>query len=173
MKLIGSALVLLSFLAWQGTAPSVTTAYPNMAPLPGYLMPRDAEISLAQSAAPKSISGDAEILILTKSGFQTAVSGTNGFVCMVARSWSADLSDPDFWDPRLRAPICYNALAARSQVPATIKRTQVALAGRSKAEILKAIQAAVGSDELPTAVAGSMAYMMSRDGYSSNRDGHW
>jgi hypothetical protein len=40
---------------------------------------------------------------------------------MVARSWSADYADPDFWDPKLHAPICYNALAARSQVPATIK----------------------------------------------------
>lgn len=70
MKLIGSALVLVSFLAWQGTAQSVTTAYPTMAPLPRYLMPRDAEISLARSAAPKSISGDAEILVLTKSGFR-------------------------------------------------------------------------------------------------------
>jgi hypothetical protein len=84
-----------------------------MAPLPHYLMPRDTEISLARSAAPKSISRDAEILVLTHSGFQTAVRGTNGFVCMVARSWSADFNDPDFWDPKLRAP----------QVAATVKRT--------------------------------------------------
>jgi hypothetical protein len=173
MKLIGTALVLVFFLAWQATAQSVTTAYPNMAPLPQYLMPRDAEISLARSAAPKSISGDAEILILTKSGFRTAVSGKNGFVCMVARSWSADFSDPDFWDPRLRAPICYNALAARSQVPATIKRTQVALAGGSKTRILEAIKAAVESGELPASEAGSMAYMMSRGTYLNNRIGRW
>jgi hypothetical protein len=136
-------------------------------------MPRDAEISLARSAAPKSISGDAEILILTKSGFQTAVSGTNGFVCMVARSWSADFSDPDFWAPRLRAPICYNALAARSQVPATIKRTQVALAGGSKTHILKAVKVAVESGELPATESGSMAYMMSTGAYLSNRVGRW
>jgi len=173
MKFTGSALVLVFFVASQGNAQKVKIAYPSMAPLPQYLMPRDAEISLARSAATKSISGDAEILILTTTGYQTAVSGTNGFVCMVARSWSADFSDPDFWDPRLRAPICYNALAARSQVPATIKRTQVALAGGSKAEILKAIQAAVGSGELPTAETASMAYMMSKDGYLSNRVGHW
>ncbi len=173
MKLIGSALVLVTFLAWQGTAQNVTTAYPSMASLPRYLMLRDAEISLARSAAPKSISGDAEILILTKSGFQTAVGGTNGFVCMVARSWSADFSDPDFWDPRLRAPICYNALAAKSQVPVTTKRTQVALAGGSKAQILKAVKAGVESGELPIAESGSMAYMISRGTYLSNRVGRW
>jgi hypothetical protein len=136
-----------------------------VAPLP--------EISLARSAAAKSISGDAEILILTKSSFQTAVSGTNGFVCMVARSWSADFSDPDFWDPKLRAPICYSALAARSQVPATIKRTQVALAGGSKTHILKAVKVAVESGELSTAESGSMAYMMSTGAYLSNRVDHW
>jgi len=173
MKFIGSALVLVFLFAWHGTAQTVKPAYPGMAPLPQYLMPRDAEISLARSAAPKSISDDAAILILTKSGYQTAVGGTNGFVCMVARSWSADFDDPDFWDPRLRAPICYNALAAKSQVAATIKRTQVVLAGGSKAQIVDSIKAAIDSGELPTAQAGSMSYMLSRDEYLSNRDGRW
>jgi hypothetical protein len=136
-------------------------------------MPRDAEISLARSAAPKSLSGDAEILILTPSGYQTAVRGTNGFVCMVARSWSADFDDPDFWDPGLRAPICYNALGVRSQVPATRKRTQVVLTGGSNAQVLTAIKAAIQSGEVPTAEAGSMAYMMSKETYLNNRVGHW
>ena len=173
MKFIGSALVLMFFLASQGTAQSARTAYPAMAPLPQYLMPRDAEISLARSAAPKSISDEAEIFILTESGFQTAVKGTNGFVCMVARSWSAEYDDPDFWDPRLHAPICYNALAARSQVPATIKRTQVVMAGGSQAQVQAAIEAAIKSGELHTAEAGSMAYMLSNQAYLSNRVGHW
>jgi hypothetical protein len=169
----GSALVLILFLAPQGTAQSLKAAYPNMAPLPQYLIPRDAEISLARSAAPKSVSDDAEVLILTQSGFQTAVKGTNGFVCMVARSWSADFDNPDFWDPKVRAPICYNAPAARSQASATIKRTQVALAGGSRDQILKAITAASDSGELPRAEPGSMSYMLSRQTYLDNRVGHW
>jgi len=77
MKLIGSGLVLVFFLASQGIAQKAKIAYPSMAPLAQYLMPRDAEIALARSAAPKSISGDAEILILTKSGFQTGVANPN------------------------------------------------------------------------------------------------
>ena len=173
MKFIGRALVLVFLFAWQGTAQTVKTAYPSMAPLPQYLMPRDAEISLARSAAPKSISDDATILLLTKNGYQRAVRGTNGFVCMVARPWSADFDDPDFWDPRLRAPICYNALAAKSQEAATIKRTQVVLAGGSKAQVFNSIKAAIDSGELPTAEAGSMSYMLSRETYLSNRDGGW
>ncbi len=173
MNFIGSGLVLVFFLGSQGAAQSAKTPYPSMAPVSQYLMPRDAEIFLARSAAPKSISGDAEILILSKDGYQTAVKGTNGFVCMVARSWSADFDDPGFWDPRLRAPICYNALAARSQVPATIKRTQVVLSGGSQAQVLTAIKAAIQSGELPMAETGSMAYMMSKQTYLNYRVGHW
>lgn len=173
MRFISRAPVFVFLLASQAAAQTVATAYPRMAPLPQYLMPRDAEISLARSAAPKSVSDAAEILVLTKSGFETAVRGTNGFVCMVARSWSADWDDPDFWDPRVRAPICYNALAAKSQVTATIKRTQVVLAGGSKTQIFNSIKAAVDSGELPTAEVGSMSYMLSKGTYLSNRDGRW
>ena len=173
MNVFGSALLVVFFLAPQGTARPAKTSYPGMQPVSRYLMQRDAEISLARSAAPKSISDHAEVLILTQAGYQRAVRGTNGFVCMVARSWSADYDDPGFWDPKLRAPICYNALAARSQVPATIKRTQVALTRGSKARILDAIKAAIQSGELPTAEAGSMAYMLSRKTYLNYRAGHW
>lgn len=173
MKFIGSALAFVFFLTSQGTPQAARTRYPAMAPLAQYLMLRDAEISLARSAAPKSVSDDAEILVLTGSGFQTAVRGTNGFVCMVARSWSADYDSPDFWDPKVHAPICYNALAARSQVEATIKRTQAAMAGGSQAQIRTAIALAVKSGELHTAEAGSMAYMLSKQTYFSNRVGHW
>ncbi len=173
MKFTGSALAFVFFLTSQGTPGTAKTPYPAMAPLAQYLMPRDAEMSLARSAAPKSVSNDAEILVLTKSGFQTAVKGTNGFVCMVARSWSADYDSLDFWDPKIHAPICYNALAARSQVQATIKRTQAAMAGGSPAQVQVAVAAAIKSGELHTAEAGSMAYMLSKQTYLSNRAGPW
>src|SRR5262249_8236570 len=101
MKFIGSALAFVFFLTSRGTPQTAQTAYLAMAPIAQYLMPHDAEIPLARSAAPKSVSDDAEILVLTESGFQTAVNGINGFVCMVARSWSADYVSPDFWDPKV------------------------------------------------------------------------
>ena len=173
MRVMSGALMSVSLFVSQGAAQTVNTGHPSMAPIAQYLMPPDAEISLARTAAPKSISGDAQILILTRGGFETAVKGTNGFVCLVARSWSAAFDDPDFWDPQLRAPICYNAVAAKSQVAATIKRTQVALAGGSKAQILDSLQAAIESGNLPTAEAGSMSYMLSSKTYLSNRDGRW
>jgi hypothetical protein len=173
MRLIGSVCVLAFILASQGPAQEGKIAYPSMAPLAQYLMPRDEEVSLARSAAPRSISDHAEILILTKSGFQTAETGTNGFVCMVARSWSAGFDSPDFWDPKVRSPNCYNAPAARSRVAATIIRTQVALAGGSKDQILKALTEASDRGDLPRTEPGSMSYMLSKGTYFSNRVGHW
>jgi hypothetical protein len=95
-----------------------------MAPLDHYLMERNAEIAMARSAARQSISQDAEIMVLGQHGYETAVKGKNGFVCLVWRSWTAGTDDPDFWNPRLRAPICLNSLAARSQVPLTLKKNR-------------------------------------------------
>jgi hypothetical protein len=75
--------------------------YPKMAPVAEYLMERNAEILLARSAAPDSISSDATILVLGRQGYETAVQGKNGFVCMVERSWMAQCDAPEFWNPTL------------------------------------------------------------------------
>jgi hypothetical protein len=167
-------LFLASFLVSQGAAQSTKAPYPRMAPLEQYLMAdAKAEISLARSAAPESVARDAEILTFTRRGFETAAKGSNGFVCLVARSWSAGFDDPDFWNPRLRVPICYKALGAKSQVAATNKRTEVVLAGGSSAQVLEAIKAAINSQKLPIAEPGSMAYMLSKQTYLSDRSGHW
>ncbi len=174
MKAFGCSLVFaLYFLNSLGSAQAVKAAYSSMAPLAQYLMPRDSEISLARSAAPGSIAKDAEILVFTTTGFQRVVKGTNGFICMVARSWSAGFGDPNFWNPRVRAPICYNAVAARSQVPETIKRTQVALAGGSESQIREALKAAIKSGELPVAEAGSLSYMISKETFFNSSEGDW
>jgi len=102
-------LVALAFIAGAAShakAQDVKTPYPNMAPLERYLIEdRNAEIALAQSAAPESISRDAEVLVLGRHGYETALKGKNGFVCIVQRSWTAPSDDPDFWNPKLRAPI--------------------------------------------------------------------
>lgn len=143
--------VTLLLLASQGIARNSQAGHPGMAPISQYLMPRAAEVSLARSAAPESISKDAEILVFTRAGYQRAVRGRNGFVCMVARSWFAGFGDPDFWSPRVRAPICYNAAAAFSRIPEAIKRTQVALAsGLSPA----ARSDSLGLDELQRHAVG-------------------
>ena len=168
------ALVVLLGVAWQAQGQEAKTLYPSMAPLEQYLIAdRNAEIALARSAAPESIARDAEVLVLGRHGYETAVKGKNGFVCIVERSWTAGIDNPDFWNPKLRGPLCLNPPAARSYLPLTIKKTELVLAGQSKAEMFDSIKAAFDKKELPTLEPGAMCYMLSRQGYLSDSDGHW
>jgi hypothetical protein len=146
--------------------------YASMIPIEQYLMDRDAEIALARSAAPDSISRDAEVLVLGRHGFETAVKGKNGFVCTVERSWTS-APDPDFWNPKVRVPQCLNAAAARSYLRRNLKRTDLILAGRTKAQVDEAIVAAVAKKELPAMEPGAMCYMMSKQGYAGDSAEHW
>jgi len=145
-----------------------------MAPLGQYLTAdRDAEIALARSAAPPSISGDATVLVFEKSGYQTAVEGKNGFTCLVERAWMSPFDSPEFWNPKMRGPICYNAAAVRTILPYTINRTRLVLTGLSKAQIRENITAAIAKNELPMPEAGAMSYMMSKAGNLGDSVGHW
>ncbi len=174
-KLVMSALALILALAIprlvQGQAQS--SNYATMAPIEQYFMSRDAEIALAESAAPQSISQNATILIMGRNGYETATKGTNGFTCLVQRSWTAATDDPEFWNPKVRAPICYNKEASRSYLTRPLKMTELALAGRSKSEIAAAITTALEKKELPPIEPGSMCYMLSKQGYLNDRAGHW
>jgi hypothetical protein len=168
------ALVVMLGIAWHAIAQDAKAPYPSMAPLDQYLMQdQDSEIALARSAAPESISRDAEVLVLGRHGYETAIKGKNGFVCIVERSWTAPIDDPNFWNPKLRGPLCLNAAAARSYLPRTIKKTDLILAGRTKAQMINTIAAAIDKKELPAMEPGAMCYMLSKQGYLNDRAGHW
>jgi hypothetical protein len=166
-------LVVLGALC-QANAQEDHGLYASMAPLDQYLMAdRNAEIALARSAAPEAISGDAEVLVLSRHGYETAVKGKNGFVCAVERGWMGPFngdSAANFWNPKIRGPVCFNPPAARSILPMTYKRTEMVLAGQSKAQIIEGIKAFI-KQELPPLEPGAMAYMMSKEQYLSD-DGH-
>jgi hypothetical protein len=148
-------------------------SYSKMAPLDQYLMTdQDAEIAMARSAAPPSISNDAEVMILGRHGYETAVKGKNGFVCLVERSWMAPFDFAQFWNPKMRGPICFNPAAVRSILPLTFKRTELVLAGLSKAQIVEGIKA-FDAKELPPVEQGAMCYMMSIQGYLNDSARHW
>jgi hypothetical protein len=153
-------------------AQDTESPYPTMAPIEQYRMDRDTEIALARTAAPPSISRDAEILVLGQRNFETAVQGKNGFVCAVGRAFAGPLTNPEFWSPKNRSPVCYNPPAVRSLLPYAMKQTGMALAGASKAQITDAIRTAVARKELGAPESGSMAYMMSKKAYLTDRGGH-
>jgi hypothetical protein len=166
------AVVLVS-MAWQARGQDAKASYASMAPVEQYLMDKDAEIALARSAAPPSIAKDADVMVLERHGYVTAVKGKNGFVCMVERSWTAGFDFPEFWNPKLRGPICFNPAAVRTYLPLTIKKTEWALAGQPKTQIAANLKAALDKKELPEQEAGAMCYMLSKQGYLNDQAGHW
>ncbi len=154
-------------------AQAPATKYTKMAPLDQYLMAdQNAEIALARTAAPRSISADAEVWVLKSHGYETAVKGKNGFVCIVGRGWAA-AADPGYWNPKVRVPMCVNAPAARTYLLRVTKITNLALAGQTLDQVNQAIAAALAKKELPPMEAGSMCYMTGKQGYGGDVAPHW
>jgi hypothetical protein len=166
--------VLLLCAARPAQAQTSETHYAAMAPVDEYLMAdASAEIALARSAAPASISDGAEVMVLGREGYTTAVKGENGFLCVVERGWGAATDEPEFWNPKVRAPICFNPAAARSFVPIYLMKTKLVLKGKSKAEILEATSSALDKKELPALEPGAMCYMMSKQQYLNDEGMSW
>jgi hypothetical protein len=149
-----------------GAHATARTLYPAMAPFAQYAMPSPAEeAALARSAAPPSIAQGATVMILGGHGYETLAAGTNGFVCTVQRSWANGVLADEFWNPRVRGPICFNPVAARSVLPAYLERTSWVLAGISRAEIERRLRAAIAAGRYTQPEPGAMSFMMSRGGY--------
>jgi hypothetical protein len=173
---LGFALILNLDAAWQARGQDRQMLYPSMAPVEQYLITdRNAEIALARSAAPEAISRDATVLVLGRHGYETAVEGKNGFVCAVERGWMGPFNGEDaanLWNPKLRGPLCFNPPGARSVLPLTYKRTEMILAGKSKAQVIDALKVAYEKKELPPLEPGAMSYMMSKDQYLTDAGDH-
>ncbi|GAM97547.1 hypothetical protein U91I_01173 [alpha proteobacterium U9-1i] len=146
-----------------------------MAPVGAYLATTpEAEIILARSAAPASISSEATVLVLSTRGYEVAVRGDNGFVCLVERSWGNDFEHAEFWNTRVRSPACYNEAAARSVLPRYLTRTTWVMAGVSPVEMARRTQEALARGDIPPPDDGAMCYMMSVHGYLGDEaGGHW
>ncbi|MES1156412.1 MAG: hypothetical protein ABUL73_01415 [Alphaproteobacteria bacterium] len=150
----------------SAAAETAAAPYPNMAPAAQYqVASRAEEIALARSAAPAAISNAATVLTLGAHGYETAATGTNGFVCIVERAWANDFVSNDFWNPKLRAPICFNAAAAHSVLPTYLQRTEWVLTGVSKTDIADRTRAAIAAGQIRPPELGAMCYMQSKNGY--------
>lgn len=175
--IIAGALVMSSSLTHVGAAraqPS-SPSYPTMAPIEQYReKSRADEIALARSAAPPSISADAEVLVLGSRGYETAVKGKNGWVCLVERSWAAGFDAAEFWNPKLRGPNCFNAAAARTELPQLLKRTEWVLAGASKQQMIERTRSAIADHTFRDPEPGALSFMLSKNGYLSDESaGPW
>lgn len=169
------ALVLVgAAICGSAMAQAVKTPYPQMAPMEQYMMPEAVEVEWARSAAPASISAKARVLVLRRDGYGVAADGGNGWTCMVERSWGNATDSPEFWNPKMRAPHCFNAQAARTFLPIYLMKTKMVMAGeRSREKIFAATEAAFQSGELKPVERGAAAYMMSKHGYLNDDGKAW
>lgn len=172
-----TSLITILFVTGVLVLPQVragTSGYPAMAQLAQYLSATEvAEIALARSAAPPSISAQAEVLVLGHHGYKVAVKGRNGFVCLVTRSWGQDFDQPEFWNPNIRSPQCMNAAAARSVLPDYLTRTQWVLAGVSLADMQARTKAAVAAKQISAPEPGAISYMLSKNQYVADATHNW
>ena len=167
------AVVLVSSSAGVGAAEPAK--YPAMAPIEAYRI-KDAaqEVALARSAAAPAISSEAEVLVLGSRGYETAVKGKNGWVCLVYRSWEATFSDSEFWNPKVLSPNCFNPVAARTELPKTTKRTEWVLAGATKDQVIEKTRAAIADHTVRDPEPGAFSFMLSKHGYITDRaPGPW
>jgi hypothetical protein len=167
----GAVLICASIAVCAGPG-QAQNKYPTMAPLDQYMMERDSEIALARTAAPEDVSRDATVWVLGRHGYEAAVAGNNGFVCVVERAWMAPFDSPEFWNPKNRSPDCYNPPAARTVLPLVRIRTEMVLAGFSQEQIIEKLKAAKRNKEIPPLEPGGMAYMMSKQAYLTDRGSH-
>jgi hypothetical protein len=170
--------LVLAALAPAGLLLAQSAPAHHYPPLSEYLMARDAEVGLARTAAPPSITGRATIKVLTSSGYQVMQKGDNGFVCVVMRGWSAPTFTPApfrdlVYDARVRAPICFNPVAARTVLPLQELRTRLGMAGKGPDQIAEGVQAAYATGELPKMEGVGFAYMLSADQYLAPAIGAW
>jgi hypothetical protein len=171
---LGAVAFLLQALFFGPLCRAENAPYPAMAPLDRYLIADEkAEIALARSAAPASVSDQAEVMALGRNGYSVVAKGTNGFVCIVERSWAASTDNPDYWNPKVRAPTCFNPASARTFLPIYLMKTRLVLAGKSKEEIVAATTSAFEAKELPPLEPGAMCYMMSKLQYLSDEGMNW
>jgi hypothetical protein len=164
------AIGMLMVLAMQAAADTQDRKY---APFSEYEMPREAEIALARSAAPERISGRATIKVLTRNGFEEAVKGDNGFLCLVMRSWSAAPDPQATYYSRIRSPICFDAVAARTVAPAEELRTRLGLEGKSPEAIEREVAVRYGLGQLPKMEGVAFAYMWSASSDTGPGFGAW
>lgn len=150
---------------------------PKYPPLDAYLMPRAKEIAFARSAAPASIADRATIKVLTKSGYEVASQGDNGFVCIVMRGWSAVAFTPadgrkQAYDTSIQAPICYDPIGSRTILLVEELRAQLGLQGVEPDAIPGELAMAYALGKLPKMDGVSFAYMWSA-GQNVGPEGRW
>jgi hypothetical protein len=124
--------------------------------------PRARQIEMALRAAPIEVSSKAAVYVLGAKGYEKARDGTNGFTCLIERSFSGTTQTSS-------APACFDAEGSRSIMVAYLRREELRAKGKSEAEIKDDI--AKGYQDGRFKVPGpGFLYMMSNENYVYNSE---
>ena len=91
-------------------------------------MPRDQQITLAESAAPAEVSSKATVYVLGPKGYEKAREGTNGFSCFVGRHFVKPAETTI-------EPQCFDAEGSRTLLLVYMHGEELRTNGKSEAEI--------------------------------------
>ncbi len=91
-------------------------------------MPRNQQITLADSAAPAEVSSKATVYVLGPKGYEKARDGTNGFSCLVTRHFVKPAETTI-------EPQCFDAEGSRTLLPVYLHGEELRTSGKSEAEI--------------------------------------
>jgi len=119
-------------------------------PGPRLLLERDAEVRLARSAAPASVSARARVWILENGRYTVADSGVGGVECYVSRSWPLSLE-----------PHCFDAEGAATIMRLEMRGVELAHAGVPREEAKRQLALALAAGEYRLPARPAMSWMMS------------
>ena len=119
--------------------------------------PREQQIALALSAAPTEVSSKATVYILGPKGYEKVREGTNGFSCLIERSFRGTTQTSS-------APACFDAEGSRTITVAYLRREELRAEGKSEAEIKDDIAKGYEDGRFKTPGPGFL-FMMSSENY--------
>jgi hypothetical protein len=152
MPSLSSVLISLISCLIASSAPQVASLQRPVVP------PRDAEVTMALSAAPSHLRDEAGVYALEATGFVKVRDSKNGFNCIVNRDHPLSLK-----------PTCYDAEGSATILPKVIQVGAWMMAGKSLAEIDQLVADGFKSGRFISPRRPGVAYMLSGDIKNVNR----
>ena len=122
--------------------------------------PRERQIGLALSAAPTEVSSKATVYVLGLKGYEKAREGTNGFSCLIERSFKGTTQTSS-------APACFDAVGSGSIMVAYLRREELRAEGKSEEEVKEDIAQGYKDGRFKVPGPGFL-YMMSNENFVYN-----
>jgi hypothetical protein len=119
-------------------------------------VPRDRQIALALSAAPREVSSNATVYILGPKGYEKVREGTNGFSCFVGRSFIKPTETTV-------EPTCFDAEGSRTILVRRMHMEELRANGKSEAEIKADIANGYKEGRFTDPSKPGLLYMMSSE----------